>query len=164
MDSTAALRAKGPAIEEMQHGETELGARKFREAAGHFKAALAREPDDYTGLLLMAKAQYGLENFSEMDRYAAAARDAYPAEAQGWHIGGMARLLLKRYDEAYRTFRRSGELLPGNPNVLFFMGLCREKTQRIREAAAHYDDFLKKGGGGDYGRYALNRLREWGYR
>jgi thioredoxin-like negative regulator of GroEL len=41
----------------MQDGEGAMSKEQFSQAEGLFKQALAEAPDDYTGLLLMAKCQ-----------------------------------------------------------------------------------------------------------
>ncbi len=162
MDSTVSLRAQREAIEGFQKGERAMGGKKYGEAEGHFSSALARGPEDYAGLLLMAKCQYAQKKFDDMDRYAERARAVYPEEAQACHVSGMAKLLRSRYDEAYDEFDRCDRLLPGNPNLTFFKGLCREKSGRRQEAAVHYRAYLQRVSQGEYARYARARLSEWG--
>jgi predicted Zn-dependent protease len=163
MDRTASLRAIGTAIEEMQKGGKAMGKKKFGEAEGHFAAALRVAPRDYAGLLMMAKCQYAQEHSREMERYAEEAKAAYPAEAQAYNVSGIAKILNKRYEGAYADFTRYGEILPGNPETIFFKGLSLDKMGRRQEAAGYYRQYLQKVNRGEHAQYAANRLREWGY-
>lgn len=163
LDSTASVRADGPAIEEMQRGEKFMAKKKYRQAESHFAEALKKSPDDYAGLLMMAMCQYALEQAAEMDRFAERAKAVYPAEAQAHHISGMAKLIRHKYELAYRDFSRYGEILPGNPNTTFFKGLSLEKMGRRDEAARQYLSYLEVVQSGEQAAYAYRRLKEWGY-
>jgi tetratricopeptide (TPR) repeat protein len=163
MDNTASLRAMGGAIETLQEGEKALGGKKYGEAERLFAAALKEAPGDYAGLLMMSKCQYALERFSEMDRYAEEAQAVYPAEAQAWNVGGMAKLKRERYEAAYEDFTRYGKILPGNPATVFQKGYALEKMGRQAEAASHYKQYLQKVNRGERAVHANRRLREWGY-
>jgi predicted Zn-dependent protease len=163
MDHTASLRALSGAIETLQKGAKALGGKKYGEAESLFTAALKEAPGDYAGLLMMSKCQYALERFSEMDRYAEKAQAVYPAEAQAWNVGGIAKLRREKYEAAYEDFSRYGEILPGNPETVFQKGNALEKMGRQAEAAAHYKQYLQQVNRGENAVYANRRLREWGY-
>jgi predicted Zn-dependent protease len=163
MDNTASLRAQSDAVELLQEGERAMGGEKYGKAEGDFAAALRKLPQDYAGLLLMAKCQFALERFGEMERYAEEAKAVYPAEAQAWNVSGVAKLARRRYEAAYADFSRYGELLPGNPETIFQKGYALEMMGRRAEAAAHYKQYLQQVSRGKRAVYAYNRLREWGY-
>jgi predicted Zn-dependent protease len=163
LDRTASLRAMGGAIEEMQKGGKAMGKKKYVEAEDHFAAALRVAPRDYAGLVMMAKCQYARERSREMERYAEEAKAAYPAEAQAYNVSGIAKLLNKRYEGAYADFTRYGEILPGNPETIFFKGLALEKMGRREEAARQYGQYLQQVSRGENAQHAARRLREWGY-
>jgi predicted Zn-dependent protease len=163
MDNTASLRAMRGAIDKMQKGHKAMAKKKYTEAKGFFASALLEAPRDYAGLLMMAKCRFALEDFGEADRYAGEAQAVYPTEAQAYHVGGLARLRRGRYEAAYADFTRYGELLPGNPETVFYRGLAKEKMGRREDAARHYNQYLRQVGGGEKARYAAQRLREWGY-
>ena len=91
------------------------------------------------------------------------AKQAYPAEAQGYHISGIAKLRLKKYDAAYDDFSIYERRMPGDPNTLFFKGLSLEGMQKIDPAARAYHAYLKQVQQGKQAQYAYNRLKEWGY-
>ena len=163
MDHTAGLRKRKDAIKQMQDGEEAMGKEQFGEAEGLFKQALVKAPDDYVGLLLMAKCLLVQKKDAEADRYVERAKQAYPAEAQGYHISGIAKIRTKQYEAAYEDFSIYERRLPGNPNTLFFKGLSLEGMEKIEPAAKAYHGYLQQVREGKQAQYAYSRLKEWGY-
>ncbi|RPI07789.1 MAG: peptidase M48 Ste24p, partial [Zetaproteobacteria bacterium] len=92
MDHTARLRAIDGAIREMQQGDAALDAEKFGQAEAHYRTALKQAPDDYVGLVSMAKCHLMQKKYGEGARYARQATAVYPQEAQGHHLSGFAAL------------------------------------------------------------------------
>ncbi|MCG6894278.1 MAG: M48 family metalloprotease [Desulfobacteraceae bacterium] len=163
MDRTAGLRAIRSTIESLQEGEKEMAGRRYPQAEALFSEALSRTPDDYAGLLLMAKCQIAQERYAEALRYANAAHQAYPSEAQAYHVRGFSYIHTNRFEAAYQDFTRYAELLPGNPATSFFRGFCLEQLQRKEDAARLYAQFLQTVRQGQQAEYAYQRLVEWGY-
>lgn len=163
LDQTAALRSIQGAIEEMEKGDKALGSKNFSQAENHYQLALKRAPNDYAGLISMARCQLIQKKYSEGSRYAQQAKSVYPQEAQGHHLCGFAELNLKQYEAAYRDFQASQRLLPGNPSTLFFMGYAQEGMNRRPEAAQEYRRYLQQVRQGQYAQHAQRRLAEWGY-
>ncbi len=114
MDRTARLRGLKPAIGEQQKGETMLNQQKFDVAEGHLRQALALAPEDYPGLVLMAKTQMAMKRPNEAQPYLAKAKAIYPAEAQASQLIGVAYLQVKQPDRALAAFQEYDRLLPGN--------------------------------------------------
>ena len=163
MDNTAGLRKIKGAIKKMQDGEEAMGKEQFSQAEGLFKQALDEAPNDYTGLLLMAKCQLVQKKDSEAERYADRAKQVYPAEAQAYHISGISKLRVTKYAAAYEDFSIYERRLPGNPNTIFFQGLSLEGMQKIEPAAQAYNAYLQQVRQGKEAQYAYQRLKEWGY-
>lgn len=163
MDNTAGLRAIAKAIDEMQNGDKLMMGKKFGEAKTHYGEALRIAPDDYAALLMMAKCQFALEEYSLARRYAEDAVNVYPEEAQALHVLGIANIKLKKYDEAFNNFERYEQILPGNPNTVFFKGLSLEKMGKKDTAANEYIRYLNEVQAGQYAEYAYKRLVEWGF-
>jgi predicted Zn-dependent protease len=163
LDHTAALRRRQTAIQALQTGEKALGQKNYQEAQTHFAKALQQAPDDYAGLLLMAKCHLMQDNPAEAQRYAQAARQVYPAEAQACHISGFAGIKQKKFGAAYDAFQTYDRLLPGNPGTTFFQGYCLEGMERIPEAAEKYQRYLQAVNQGEQAEYAYRRLVQWGY-
>lgn len=163
MDSTASLRAIGPAIEQMQAGDRLMGNAKYGEARDHYADALRKAPGDYAAFLMMAKCQLALEDYSLARRYAQDAATVYPEESQALHVLGMSELLLKKYDSAHDRFLVYEKRLPGNSNTVFYIGLSAEGMGQREEAANRYHAYLKEVNRGKKAEYAYARLKEWGY-
>jgi predicted Zn-dependent protease len=163
MDNTARLRSIKGAIDEMQKGDKALGSKNYSQAEDHYQAALRQTPNDYAGLVSMAKCQLIQKKYSEGARYARQSKAVYPQEAQGHHLSGFAALNLKEYESAYQDFQTSQRLLPGNPSTIFFMGFAQEGMNHRPEAAREYRRYLQQVQQGKYAQHATQRLREWGY-
>ena len=92
MDNTAGLRKISDAIENMQKGDKEIASGNYDNAEGYFQKALKKAPNDYAGLLMMAKCQMVKENLSKAARFVEKARQVYPDEAQACNINGFIKL------------------------------------------------------------------------
>ncbi len=165
MDNTASLRAKKQGIELLQQGEEKLASKDYYNAESIFKQAIRQLNHDYTAHVLMAKCQMIMKKPSRALFYAGRAEKLYPSEVQGHYIAGMANIDLKRYSIAYWNFVECDRLLPGNPQITFYKGYCRDKIGDRRMAANYYASYLKMVNyqSGKYSRYAYKRLKKWGY-
>lgn len=163
MDHTVELRRMQGAIEAMQDGEKEMGQENFDAAATQFQQALKAAPQDYTANLLMAKCRYAQKRFEETERYAAAAQQAYPGEAQSYFVSGFARLQTRQFDKAFRDFEAYDVRLPKNPEIVFLKGYAQEGAERKKEAARYYVDYLNVVQKGPQAQHAYQRLVQWGY-
>ncbi|RME33151.1 MAG: peptidase M48 Ste24p [Gammaproteobacteria bacterium] len=151
------------AIHIMQDGLELMSKRRYREAENAFASALAQVPDDYAGLLMMAKVQLAQNRPEQARRFIDRARRANPTEAQAVGLSGVTWLMLDRPREALQDFVAYERMLPGNPDIVFFQGLALERMGRSREAAAAYQRYLNSGARGRKARHAWQRLKEWGY-
>jgi tetratricopeptide (TPR) repeat protein len=163
MDNTAKLRQIKTAVQKMQQGEAALGKKSYDPAEKLFQEALKQAPDDYAGLLLMAKCQLMQDKDAEADRYANRAKQAYPEEAQAYHISGIAKIRTKKFAAAHEDFTAYDKRLPGNPNTVFYKGLSLEGMEKIEPAAKSYYSYLQQVRQGEMAQYAVKRLKEWGY-
>jgi len=163
MDHTAKLRQMIGAIDKMQDGEQQIGQENYSGAASNFKQALRIAPNDYAGLVLMAKAQFGLNRHTHAARYAERAKHIQPQEAQAHHISGVSKLAMNRLDLAYQDFKTYEQLLPGNPNTIFLKGVTLEGMQQRKTAANEYTRYLNMVKQGSQAEHAFGRLTSWGY-
>ena len=161
MDHTAGLRAQKGAIDEMQKGQAQIAQKNFSGADLHFRKALKIAPRDYTALVMMSKSQLIQQKWAVGRQYAEMAQQAYPQEAQAYHLSGFAKLKLEDFDGALEEFNSYDDVLSGNPNTLFFKGFCYEGMQKYPQAGKEYQRFLKAVNQGDYAQHAHKRLREW---
>ena len=163
MDHTARIRRMKAVIDKLQSGEKEMAQERYSQAASEFKTALSQAPNDYAGLLMMAKSQIALEKYSEAVEFASHARDVYPTEAQAYHVEGYTLIQQKKYAPAYDLLNRYEQMLPGNPNTVFYKGYAQEGMDHKPKAAEEYQRYLKLVSEGEMAEHARKRLIEWGY-
>ena len=163
MDKTADLRKMKGAIEEMQNGEKEMAKGLFNNAEPHYYTALKQAPNDYAGLVMMAKCQLAQNRPSAAERYAEKAKQVYPNEAQAHHVAGMAKMSKKRYAAAHEDFNNYERMMPGNANTIFLKGISLDRMGRRRDAANEYSRYLRIDRQGQQAQYAYRRLVDWGY-
>jgi len=163
MDRIASIRRMRGAIEDMQKAQELMMGNKLPAAEDSLKSALRQAPDDYCGLLMMAKCCLAQNRKTEAAAFAKRAKDAYPSEAQALHVSGMSKMSLGQYESALSDFSGYERAMPGNPNSAFFTGHCLDRMGRRQQAAAEYGRYLRGSPSGSYAGYAQNRLAEWGY-
>ncbi|WP_244148953.1 M48 family metalloprotease [Desulfonatronum thioautotrophicum] len=162
MDHTAGLRRIQGAIEQMQEGEKLMRQERLPQAENALDDALRQAPEDYAGLVMMAKCQLAMDRPQRAEFFADKARNVYPTEAQAHHISGVAKLSQKRFEEAFEQFDQYERLLPGNPNTIFLKGFSQEAMGHRTQAAQEYRRFLERVRQGEKAEYAHSRLVEWG--
>jgi predicted Zn-dependent protease len=163
MDQTARIRAIKNAIDQFQKGAEAMGENKLNDAAGFLEAGLKLAPQDYAGLLMLANCRLTQKQWQEAERLAGEAQAVYPREPMSLFVSGLARIAGKRFDGAYDAFSRYDQLLPGNPNTIFYKGFSQEGMGRRQAAAELYQQFLQQVQQGDHAEYAYRRLVQWGY-
>jgi predicted Zn-dependent protease len=162
-DETARLRQIKGAIEAMQRADGAMKRKQFSRAEEDLRTALKQAPNDYAGLVMMAKAQVGLGHADRARAYSDKAKAIYPREAQAHHVGAVAALMQRDYDGAYQDLDAYERLLPGNSNTAFLKGVAREGARDVPGAAREYARYLRQTQKGDQARYAYQRLAQWGY-
>ena len=163
MDSTSKLRKIRPAIEAMQQGEEAMMKQQYRGAEERFASALKTAPNDYAGLLMMAKCQLAMKNPAAAQQYADRARQVKPSEPQSNNVMGVAKLMRKDFSGAHSYFSQYERMLPGNPNTLFLKGVAAEGMGDTASAAEDFSRYVQVDDSSEQGRYAIKRLMDWGY-
>lgn len=163
MDNTVALRRIKPTIDACKDGETAMAKKKLGEAQEQFASAVKQTPRDYPANLLMARCLAAQSKNTEATRYAEAARDIYPQEAQAHKLAGALKLGQNDPAGAFAAFDRYDRLLPGDPGIAFLKGVSLEAGGDKRGAAENYARFLKSGAQGKPADHAYGRLKAWGY-
>ncbi len=163
MDNTASLRKMRSAIEAMQNGEVSMAKKEYPTAEKEFSKALKQAPDDYAGLVLMAKCQMAQEKPNEAKQYLEQAKRINPEEGQVLQLSGINQLALNQFDAAYKNFDRYEKQLPGNPNTIFLKAVSLESMQNTKGAALEYNRYLQQVNTGSQAQHAYQRLVDWGY-
>ncbi len=162
-DTTAALRSVKPAITALQNGSTAMAKKNYQTAQQQFASALQIMPQDYTALVMMATCRFAMDQMVAAEQFARKATIVYPAEPQAHIITALVSINNTKYEQALEHLTAYDALLPGNPLILFYKGICLEQMQRTREAAVQYAGFLKQVRSGKQAQYARSRLKTWGY-
>jgi predicted Zn-dependent protease len=163
MDQTAPLRAQKPAIASFQEGQRLMQGKKLPDAETAFGDGLAKAPEDYAGLCMMARCQIAQRKPAEAREYLARARAVYPTEAQAMQLAGVSALALKDYGRAYAELDAYDRRLPGDPGVAFLKGVSQEGMGNRQAAAQEYARYVRAVPQGTQSQYAVQRLRAWGY-
>lgn len=159
MDSTARLRAIKPTIDACKHGESAMAERKLPQAESRFAAAIKHSPRDYAANVLMARCLAAQGKRQDALRFADAARNVYPQEAQAHKLAGSLQLQGRNPAAAFEAFDRFDRLLPGDPSIAFLKGVSLEGMGDRQRAAQHYAAFLRAGGQGQPAQFAQQRLQ-----
>lgn len=163
MDATASLRAIKGALDQLQNGEKAMSAGKYDEASACFANGLRQAPNDYAGLLMLARCRLMQKQAGEAVRLAQEAKSSYPGEAQAIYISGMAKVQTRAFEDAFQEFSNYETILPGNQNTTYFKGFCMEGAGRRQPAAENYMRYLNAVRQGEYAEHAYQKLVEWGY-
>ena len=159
MDNTARLRQLRTAIQQQQQAEAAAGQKNYAEAERLLNQSLRSAPEDYTGLVLMAKVLMVQEKHDQAKPFLDRAIAAYPQEAQAQHLAGIVALEQGQAQTALTRFQRYDSLLPGNPNTQFFIGLSHEGMGQTPQAQAAYQRYLQSGATGQSAEFARQRLQ-----
>ena len=163
MDHTAGVRAQRPLITALQQGSEAMGKKQWTEAEERFNEAIRLQEDDYAAQVMMAKCQLAQERREEAERHALRAAAIDPEEAQAHVLVGATSLSAKKFAQAHEHLAAYDRLLPGNQEVLFFLGYSLEHMDRKEEAAKKYAAYLQQQRQGEQAQHAANRLKAWGY-
>jgi predicted Zn-dependent protease len=163
MDRTASLRRLKPTITACQNGETAMSRKALPDAQQQFATALKATPQDYAANLRMAQCLQAQGRLADARRYAAAAREVYPQEAQAMKLGATLQLGLRNPAAAYAELQAYDRALPGDPGVLFLKGVALEGLGQRQAAAQHFGSYLRVTQQGGAAEYSAARLKAWGY-
>ena len=117
MDSTYRLRRLKPAIDKQTDAETALMAKKYTEGESLLRQALKLAPQDYTGLVLMAKAKIMQEQYRASIPYLDLAIDVYPEEAQAGQLRAVVEAKLSNKTAALEYLHACAQRAPHNPYI-----------------------------------------------
>lgn len=163
MDSVASMRRIKPTIVACQQGESAMAGKQYAKAEESFAAALKATPRDYAANYRMAECLQAQNRAQDAQRYAEAATQIYPQEAQAHKLLGVIALGQKNPAQAFESLDRYDRMLPGDAGVGFLKGVSLEGLGRKQEAARQYSGYLKRTQQGKAAEYAYSRLQAWGY-
>ncbi|MDY7026048.1 MAG: M48 family metalloprotease [Pseudomonadota bacterium] len=163
MDNMAPLMRIKSAVIDFGNATMALAQQNATEAESLAERGLRVSPNDYSGLLILSQAEMSQNKWNEAESHLAQAQRAYPQEAQSYFLTAIAKLEMKKPDEAIEQLKGYDSKLPGNPYVLFYAGYAYEIKGSKEAAAQQYRQFLQSVASGQHAEYAYGRLVEWGY-
>jgi predicted Zn-dependent protease len=160
----APLRQEAPAFQLADEGKELLARKQVEPADAKFAQAARMAPDAAILHVFHAQTRWALNDPAGAERAAARAVAANPELFYGRLYRGAAFLRLKRPQDALTELDAANRLVPQQLVVAFLRGRAFEDMGRRQEAAELYSAVAQATQGqGQYGQYAVQRLREWGY-
>jgi predicted Zn-dependent protease len=160
----APLKREAPAFKLADEGKQLAGQKRLQEADAKFAQAANMAPDAAILHVYHAMTRWSLQDPAGAERAAARAIQANPNLFYGRLYRGVALLKLRRPQDALQELDNADKLVPQQLVVAFMRGRAYEDMGRREEAARLYNAVAQATQGqGQYGAYAVQRLREWGY-
>ena len=160
----APLRDEAPAFALADEARELARNRRAREAEEKLGRAASMVPGSPILNALWGDVLYDLGDYRRADEVSDRANSLNPRLYYGRLVNGAANWRLRDYRESIEQLRAAEGLVPDTVLVAYFAGRNLEDTGDRRSAAAQYTKVVQgTQGQGEYGQYALTRLREWGY-
>jgi predicted Zn-dependent protease len=158
--AAAPLKEEAPAFALADEARALALQNRGADAAQKFERAVALVPDSPILNALWSDSLYELRDYSRSESVS----DRAPSLFHGRLVNGAANWRLRRHRESLEALQAAEKLLPGSLIVTFFIGRNHEDMGDRRAAAEQYKKVAQATQGrGEYGSYAVGRLREWGY-
>lgn len=158
------LKEEAPAFALADEAREMARTRRTREASERFERAVSMVPSSPILNALWSDTLYDLGDYGRSEQVSDRANSLNPQLFYGRLVNGAANWRLRDYREAIEQLRAAERLVPDTYLVAFFAGRTFEDTGDRRAAAEQYAKVAQATQGkGEYGQYAMTRLREWGY-
>lgn len=158
------LKEEAPAFALADEARELARNRRPREAAERFERAVSMVPNSPILNALWADTLYDLGDYRRAEEISERANSLNPQLFYGRLVNGAANWRLRDYREGIEQLRMAERLVPDTYLVAYFAGRTFEDTGDRRTAAQQYARVAQATQGqGEYGQYAVTRLREWGY-
>jgi tetratricopeptide (TPR) repeat protein len=122
-----------PALKEIAAACTRFG--RHLAAAGHYRQAVDKKPDDFTAWLALGAALHRAEEIEGARRAYEQAIGLQPDNHLPWHNLGLLAADAEDHEEARRCFEREIELCPDDPKAWYDLGLSLQNLHLERESA-----------------------------
>jgi len=158
------LKEEAPAFALADEARELARARRTREAADRFDRAAAMVPNSPILNALWGDTLFDLGDYGRSEQVSDRANSLNPQLFYGRLVNGAANWRLRDHREAIEQLRAAERLVPDTYLVAYFAGRTLEDMGDRRAAAEQYAKVAQATQGqGEYGQYAVGRLREWGY-
>jgi predicted Zn-dependent protease len=162
--AVAPLRDEAPAFALADEAKELAKTRRTREAEERLARAASMVPGSPILHALWGDTLYDLANYRRADQVTDRANSLNSRLYYGRVVNGAANWRLRDYRESIEQLRMAEQIVPDTLLVAYFLGRDLEDTGDRRSAADQYKKVAQSTQGeGEYGQYAVSRLREWGY-
>lgn len=158
------LKEEAPAFALADEARELARNRRTREAADRFERAVSMVPNSPILNALWGDTLFDLGDFGRSEQVSDRANSLNAQLFYGRLVNGAANWRLRDHREAIEQLRAAERLVPDTYLVAYFAGRVLEDAGDRRAAAEQYAKVAQATQGqGEYGQYAVGRLREWGY-
>jgi predicted Zn-dependent protease len=157
------LREVAPAYAKMDEGKKILAGGDASAAVGFLEEATRMAPGEALIWINRAVAEASLDQTQRALTSAEKAVAIYPDLFQARFVSGVLNFKLDRFQKSLSHLEVADQLVPGQPQVAFFMGRNFEALGKRDNAARAYTAVLEKVTKGPMAEYSYSRLVEWGY-
>lgn len=160
--STARMHSMAPAYEEYERGEALLADGKVQQSINAFENAIRLAPGQAVFHADLGAAYVQAEQFRNARRNLNKALQLYPELFQSRFYSGYHFVNIQRWDLALGEFDKCNKLIPEQPGVRYYQGLCYEKQGNRDKAIAYYRQVLTIDPESSYGKQARQHLQGMG--
>ena len=162
--AVAPLKEEAPAFALADEAKELARNRRTREAAERLERAVSMVPSSPILNALWGDTLYDLGDYGRSEQVSDRANSLNPQLFYGRLVNGAANWRLRDLKESIEQLRAAERLVPDTYLVAYFAGRVLEDSGDRRAAAEQYAKVAQATQGqGEYGTYAVGRLREWGY-
>jgi predicted Zn-dependent protease len=158
------LRDEAPAFALADEAKELAKNRRAREAEERLARAASMVPSSPILNALWSDTLYDIGDYRRAEEVSDRANSLNPQLYYSRLVNGAANWRLRDFRESIEQLRTAEKLVPDTVLVAYFAGRNFEDTGDRRAAAEQYVKVAQATQGqGEYGQYAVTRLREWGY-
>jgi predicted Zn-dependent protease len=158
------LKEEAPAFALADEAKELARNRRPREAAERLERAVSMVPNSPILNALWGDTLFDLGDYPRSEQVSDRSNSLNPQLFYGRLVNGAANWRLRDHREAIDQLRAAERLVPDTYLVAYFAGRTLEDAGDRRAAAEQYAKVAQATQGqGEYGAYAVGRLREWGY-
>jgi len=158
------LKEEAPAFALADEAKELSRNRRTREAAERLERAVSMVPNSPILNALWGDTLYDLGDYGRSEQVSDRANSLNPQLFYGRLVNGAANWRLRDLRESIEQLRAAERLVPDTYLVAYFAGRVLEDSGDRRAAAEQFAKVAQATQGqGEYGAYAVGRLREWGY-
>ncbi|HAA90920.1 MAG TPA: hypothetical protein DCE33_00645, partial [Rhodospirillaceae bacterium] len=139
-----AVLGQDDALVLIAYGDACFALNRWTEAVTHYRAALAKAPDNLDVQLNVGVALHHLDRKSEAIEAYEAVLATKPDHAAALTNLGVAYQEMKRFDASLGVLQRAAELSPRDALILTDLGTTLERLGRLEEAIQHYTQALSE--------------------